>query len=312
MSATIEPLRSQAAANRIDLEAIVSGLRRSREVTHNIRQGGRIRELPSPAILMNVMDGLVTSLFPTHLGPPGLTDDEVDVFIANTLQTATTRLIEQVSRGLLFNAGNLTQQEARQRARRIVNAFAAELPAIRSLLVSDLRAGFQHDPAAESIAEILLCYRSTTAIMYHRIAHALHGLGARLVARVISDISHGTTGIDIHPGARIGESFFIDRGTGVVIGETAVIGSNVRIHQGVTLGASESLGDAGEGRAPNTPRHPILEDNVVVHAGATILGRITVGAGSVIGGNVWLTRSVLPGSIITQAASTKGDVQLLK
>jgi serine O-acetyltransferase len=148
---------------------------------------------------------------------------------------------------------------------------------------------------------VLFCYPGVTAITHHRLAHELFRLGVPLLARMVSETAHSTTGIDIHPGARIGHSFFIDHGTGVVIGETAVIGRHVRLYQGVTLGARSFPLDADGVPIKGAPRHPIIEDDVVIYAGATILGRITVGRGAVIGGNVWLTRSVPAGSQITQA-----------
>ena len=172
---------------------------------------------------------------------------------------------------------------------------------LRDLLVSDLQAAYQGDPAATSMSEILLCYPGMTATIYYRIAHALYGLGAPFVARVISRIAHSSTGIDIHPGAKIGGHFFIDHGTGVVIGETAVIGQHVRLYQAVTLGAKRFPADENGVLIKGNARHPIVEDDVVIYAGATILGRITIGKGSTIGGNVWLTQSVPPGSNVTQA-----------
>ncbi|MNM61746.1 Serine acetyltransferase [compost metagenome] len=147
----------------------------------------------------------------------------------------------------------------------------------------------------------MLCYPGTIAILYHRLAHQLHALGAPFLARLIADIAHTLTGIDIHPGARIGASFFIDHGTGVVIGETAIIGQRVRLYQAVTLGAKRFPADASGALIKGTPRHPIVEDDVVIYAGATVLGRITIGAGSTIGGNVWLTQSVPPESNVSQA-----------
>src|SRR5205823_13135633 len=147
------------------------------------------------------------------------------------------------------------------------------------------------------------CYPGVTAITHHRIAHELYSMGLPLLARIIAELAHSTTGIDIHPGATIGAAFFIDHGTGVVIGETAVIGERVRLYQGVTLGAKSFPLDAQGRPVKGVDRHPIVEDDVVIYAGATILGRVTIGRGSSIGGNVWLTRSVPPGSTIKQAQS---------
>ncbi|MCY1435188.1 Serine acetyltransferase [compost metagenome] len=179
--------------------------------------------------------------------------------------------------------------------------FALTLPELHRLLDDDVMAAFRGDPAARSVDEVLLCYPGIRAMIHHRIAHHLFRDGLPLLARITSELAHSATGIDIHPGAQIGRSFFIDHGTGVVIGETAVIGERVRIYQAVTLGAKRFEADEAGQLIKGQPRHPIVEDDVVIYAGATILGRITIGAGSSIGGNVWLTRSVPPGSNVTQA-----------
>ncbi|WP_245414508.1 serine O-acetyltransferase [Aestuariivirga litoralis] len=310
MSAKIQMLRAPAArVPAFELGGIVAELRYSREVSHNIRLGGKVTEAPAAATVAEIMDSVVTALFPTHLGPHGLSHDRVDLFVTNALSTAFTRLGDQLARGLQFDANGLSPLEAKRRAQAIVQGFARQLPAIRALLVSDLKAAQQRDASAESLAEVLICHPGSRAIIHHRLAHALHGAGARLVARIVAALAHATTGIDIHPGASIGPGFFIAKGTGVTIGETAVIGENVCLHQGVTLGEH-----AAEGAAPprrRVPRHPIIENNVTIHAGATILGRITIGAGSVIGGNVWLTRSLPPGSSVTQAAHAVSPIHSL-
>jgi len=184
--------------------------------------------------------------------------------------------------------------------------FAAVLPTIRGLLVNDLRAAYVGDPAAQGFPEIILGYPGMTAILHYRLAHALHERGAPLLARLISEIAHSKTGIDIHPGAEIGGSFFIDHGTGVVIGATAIIGERVRLYQAVTLGAKRfPVGENGA-LVKGNARHPIIEDDVVIYAGATILGRVTIGRGSTIGGNVWITRDVPPNSSVSQALA-RGD-----
>ena len=185
----------------------------------------------------------------------------------------------------------------------VARRFLSSLPAVRVLLLSDVVAAYRGDPAARSVEEVLICYPGVKAVMYHRLAHALHELGTPLIARMIAEVAHSATGVDIHPGARIGGSFFIDHGTGVVIGETAVIGERVRLYQAVTLGSRRFAVDADGALVKGALRHPIVEDDVVIYAGATILGRITIGRGSSIGGNVWLTRSVPPGSQVTQARS---------
>ena len=289
-----------------NLGVIIDELRISREATHNIRHQGRVRELPSREALTQIVNGLSAALFPTHYGRPNLTDESIDYFVGDTLNTTLNRLVEQVRRGLQFVEDGATDDPATQTARAmdITRQFAATLPEIRGLLVSDVQAAYAGDPAATSIAEIMLCYPGTIAILYHRLAHRLHQLGAAFLARLISDIGHSLTGIDIHPAARIGASFFIDHGTGVVIGETAIIGQRVRLYQHVTLGAKRFPADASGALIKGNPRHPIVEDDVVIYAGATILGRITIGAGTTIGGNVWLTQSVPPGSSVSQAQMT--------
>ena len=188
-----------------------------------------------------------------------------------------------------------------RRAAHIMAAFAARLPAIRSLLDSDIRAAFTGDPSAKSVDEVVFCFPGVAALIRHRLAHELYLLGVPMLARIIAEKAHSETGIDIHPGATIGEGFFINHGTGVVIGETTIIGRNVRLYQAVTLGAKKFEADSDGQLLKEYPRHPIVEDDVVIYAGATVLGRITIGKGSSIGGNVWLTHSVPAGSGVTQA-----------
>jgi serine O-acetyltransferase len=289
-----------------DLEPVVAALRAQRERWRDAQNrpnepGGR--ELPSREALGPILDGLRGALFPMRLGPPELRQESEDFYIGHTLHQVLHALLGQVKLELRHsarhNGGALAELDARAWA--IVRDFAAALPETRALLDSDVLAAYRGDPAAHSVDEILLCYPGILAIIHHRIAHRLYTLGVPLLARVVAELAHGQTGIDIHPGARIGGGFFIDHGTGVVIGETAVIGERVRLYQAVTLGAKrfevEANGDLRKGQ----PRHPIVEDDVVVYAGATILGRVTIGRGSTIGGNVWLTRSVPPGSHVTQA-----------
>lgn len=285
------------------LDTIVAQLRQSREVTHKVRHRGRIRELPARAALLEIVDGLSAALFPTHYGRSDLSDHSIDYFVGDTLHSTLNLLAEQVRRSLFFCAGEqeCDETDLRGRAIDITRQFAEQLPALRALLVSDLQAAFQGDPAATSLSEILICYPGMTAIISHRFAHLFHNLGSPLLARLIAEIGHSKTGIDIHPGAQIGSSFFIDHGTGVVIGETAVIGNHVRLYQAVTLGARRFPADDQGALIKGIARHPIVEDDVVIYAGATLLGRITIGRGSVIGGNVWLTQSVPAGSNIMQA-----------
>ncbi|MGB6326931.1 MAG: serine O-acetyltransferase EpsC [Methylocella sp.] len=292
------------AQSQWDLHRIVLQLRTLRgEWRQNTKPDGVTYELPSQEALSDVLEGLSAVLFPRHFGPPSLTEEGVDYYIGRTLDGALQSLLEQVRRELKLASGLPDNGGAprEERAIKITRDFAANLPRVRALLESDILAAFQGDPAAQSIDEVLFCYPGIVAIISHRLAHELYELGAPLLARIIAEIAHSDTGIDIHPGAKIGGSFFIDHGTGVVIGETAVIGQNVRLYQGVTLGAKRFAVDDNGALFKGGARHPIIEDDVVIYAGATILGRITIGRGSTIGGNVWLTRGVPPKSNITQA-----------
>lgn len=286
-----------------DIQTIVQALRdvRVTSLEHRHRRN-KPPKLPSRKALQTVIDGLSAALFPNRLGAPGLKDEGIDYFVGFTLDTALRELNTQIQLELRYSAD--TEHDKTPSAEAALNkarAFAKSLPKIRKLLDTDLDAAFQGDPAARSLDEVLVCYPGISAIIHYRLAHELHKLGLPLIARIISELAHSATGIDIHPGATIDEGFFIDHGTGVVIGETALIGRHVRLYQAVTLGAKRFPTDEQGHLIKGSARHPILEDDVVIYAGATILGRITIGAGSVIGGNVWLTRSVPPNSQITQA-----------
>ena len=294
---------STSPVRQWDLEEIVAGLRESREELHRTRHPRGIRELPSRDAICKIVTGLRASMFPTHYGAPDLTDESVDYYVGHTLESTLRILSEQIRRALPFlpEHADTPFAELDERAFEIAREFGRQLPAVRALLVSDIQAAYAGDPAAQHITEILLCYPGVLAMMHHRLAHALHQLGVPLLARFINEIAHSATGIDIHPGAQIGPSFFIDHGTGVVIGETAIIGERVRVYQAVTLGAKRFPRDAAGHLEKGLARHPIVEDDVVIYAGATILGRVTIGRGAVIGGNVWLTQDVAAGENITQA-----------
>jgi serine O-acetyltransferase len=300
-------LEAETPLPRWNLDAIVSELRFSREVSHNIRPKGILRQSPSRDALSRILEDLSAALFPTHYGQSELGRENIDYFVGDTLNRALVTLVEQIHRSLLFSGDVRSHGEVYSDALSLVREFAAELPTIRGVLVGDVRAAYQGDPAATNLYEILLGYPGTTAIIYHRLANSLYRRGAPLIARLISDIARSKTAIDIHPGADIGANFFIDHGTGVVIGETTIIGERVRIYQAVTLGARSFPADDNGTLVKGTARHPIIEDDVVIYAGATILGRVTVGRGSTIGGNVWLTHSVPPGSHISQAKTRTGE-----
>ena len=286
-----------------DIDLIVTQLRDQRErALAEWQRAHRPPRLPSRQVLTGIVAGLSAALFPNRLSGHDLSEESIDYYVGHTLDTALRHLQSQVRRELAYAAGaeGANPTDAQQ-AMEIIRAFAAQLPEVRSLLDSDIRAAYEGDPAASSVDEVLVCYPGITAILHHRLAHRLHRLGVPLIARIIAEIAHSATGIDIHPGATIGGSFFIDHGTGVVIGATAIIGQRVRLYQAVTLGAKRfSVNDDGT-LVKGNARHPIVEDDVVIYAGATLLGRITIGRGSIIGGNVWLTRNVPPGSNISQA-----------
>jgi serine O-acetyltransferase len=287
-----------------DLGQLVAELRQARSSQSEWRSDeAERRQRPSRDVLIEVVRGLRAALFPTHYGVSDFSDASIDFFVGNTLDHTLRNLETQVRRALQYSPGQaeLSSEQAGDRARELTRQFAATLPQIRTALELDVRAAYEGDPAAQSRAEVIFCYPGITAITHYRLAHELYRLGLLLLARVVSEIAHSSTGIDIHPGAQIGRSFFVDHGTGVVIGETARIGKQVRLYQGVTLGARNFPTDERGAAIKGAARHPIIEDNVVIYAGATILGRVTIGHDSVIGGNVWLTRSLPPHSSVTQA-----------
>ena len=290
-------------STQLDVDSIVLELRTLRLASLESRnRHDRPPRLPSRRIMASVAEGLSAAMFPNRLGSSELADEGIDHYVGHILNMTLRELMVQIQNELHYNSGlEMLSDEDRAQSIAITQSFAKRLPQIRSLLESDIKAAYEGDPAARNVDEVLVCYPGIMAIMHYRLAHVLHGLGVPLIARMISEIAHSVTGIEIHPGAQISGSFFIDHGTGVVIGETAIIGQNVRLYQAVTLGAKRFPVDENGALVKGNLRHPIVEDDVVIYAGATILGRITIGRGSTIGGNVWLTRSVPPGSNISQA-----------
>ncbi len=289
------------------VKAIVSELRAARERWRTSQQRSlafAVREFPSRDALKEIADALCGALFPMRLGPSELHQEGEDFYVGHTLDSALNGLFLQVQLELGYNHRHRegSDVDVEEQAALIVKDFASQLPELRGLLDTDVAAAYLGDPAARNVDEVLLCYPGIQAVIYYRLAHALYERGVPLIARIVSEVAHSATGIDIHPGAQIGAGFFIDHGTGVVIGETTIIGQRVRLYQAVTLGAKRFTQDEGGALQKGGLRHPILEDEVVVYAGATILGRITIGRGSSIGGNVWLTRSVPPGSNVSQAS----------
>jgi serine O-acetyltransferase len=285
-----------------EIAGVVEALCHLNGPARRLRDSPRDQPLPSRDAVVDCIETLRSVLFPGYFGTSELTEDNIRFYVGASLDRVRRLLLEQVRRGLCFSADHDTRcLDCIERSREIVAGFLRDLPAIRLALAGDVQAAFQSDPAATSPDEAIFCYPGIKAVTNYRLAHALRRYEVPLIPRMITEHAHAETGIDIHPGAVIGERFFIDHGTGVVIGETSVIGDRVRIFQGVTLGARSFPLDE-EGRPiKGVARHPIIEDDVIVYSGATILGRITIGAGSTIGGNVWLTRSVPPGSNVTQA-----------
>ena len=266
--------------------------------------GGRI-VLPSRDVVLACVEDLRAVFFPGYFGATDLADEHLHYYVGATLDRALHLLEEQVCRGIAFAERHDFEKcdHCCERAGVAVRAFLGRLPAVRRLVASDVDAAYEGDPALKIKDEAIFSYPGVLAVTNQRIAHELFVLGVPLIPRMITEYAHALTGIDIHPGARIGEKLVIDHGTGVVVGETAVIGSNVRIYQGVTLGARSFPMDEHGNPVKGIPRHPIVEDDVVIYSGATILGRITVGKGSSVGGNVWITQSVPPGTRVTQAES---------
>jgi serine O-acetyltransferase len=266
----------------------------------------RAVQLPSGQRLSAIVASLRQALYPNRLGlldpNSALTSDQqVEACLLRSLEGLQKEVAIELSGRLGTTAEEADRTRVNEEAETITRVFAEALPGIRELLDSDIDAAYHGDPAADSLDEIVACYPGIKAITHHRFAHVLHSQGVPVIARIITEDAHAATGIDIHPGARIGERFFIDHGTGVVIGGTAVIGNGVRIYQAVTLGAKSFPIDEQGHLVKGLPRHPIVEDDVVIYSGATILGRVTIGQGSTIGGNVWITDSVPPGTTITQA-----------
>ncbi|OGR35252.1 MAG: serine acetyltransferase [Desulfovibrionales bacterium GWA2_65_9] len=269
----------------------------------------RDQPLPSLDALTEVVSLLRAVLFPGFFGPPDVSERTMPFYAGSALDRVVKILAEQINRGYCFvcakeNRSPCSDCEARSES--VALEFIRKLPRVRELLATDVQAAYDGDPAAKSPGETIFCYPSIKALTNHRIAHQLHHLGVDIIPRIIGEMAHSDTGIDIHPGAHIGERFFIDHGTGTVIGETSIIGKNVRLYQGVTLGAkSFPKDDTGSRLVKGLARHPIVEDDVTIYAGATILGRVTIGQGAVIGGNVWVTQDVPAGARIVQARASE-------
>ncbi|OHD56681.1 MAG: serine acetyltransferase [Spirochaetes bacterium GWF1_49_6] len=268
-------------------------------------------EVPMPSI--EVLDEFVELcrqvIFPGYFGNSELRPETMEYYIGTHLDKIYKLLAEQAKRGYCFECDQMNTDRCPNcdlKARQEAAEFIRAIPEIRRLCATDVAAAYEGDPAAKSYGEAIFCYPSILAVTNQRIAHSLITIGVPLIPRIITEMAHSKTGIDIHPGAQIGEKFFIDHGTGVVIGETCVIGNNVQLYQGVTLGAKNFPLDEHGNPIKGIPRHPIVEDDVVIYAQATVLGRITVGKGAVIGGNVWITDDVPAGARMMQSKTVPG------
>ncbi len=262
--------------------------------------------LPSIDKLVEIVELIKTIIFPGFFGDSITNQTTLHYYIGMNTEKLYTLLLEQIHNGIRFSSDKMSSKEVKIKASQLAVTFIDKIPEIKRLLCTDVKAIFDGDPAAKSYGEVIFCYPSIKALLNHRIAHELLLLGVPAIPRFISELAHSETGIDIHPGAKIGEYFSIDHGTGVVIGETCIIGNHVRLYQGVTLG-SKSFVLADRETPKDIPRHPILEDNVIIYSNSTILGRIVIGHDSVIGGNVWQTNAVPPYSRILQQKAVESS-----
>ena len=256
--------------------------------------------LPSGAVLQEIVELLRAIIFPKYYGKSLVNINTVKFYIGANIERLHRLLSDQIQAGLCFACSEEDEEVAMQteglcgRAEEFSVQLITLLPRIRKTLATDVTAAYKGDPAAKSYEEVILCYPVIKALTNYRVAHELLKMGIPFIPRMLTEMAHSETGIDIHPGAEIGRYFTIDHGTGVVIGATCIIGDNVKLYQGVTLGARSFPLDA-EGRPiKGIPRHPILRDNVVIYSNATLLGRITIGEGCVIGANIWVTEDIEP------------------
>ena len=268
-----------------------------------------LTEAPLPSVdqVKQVVCLVKSIIFPDYFTKRQPNETIRSYYIGVHMEELLKLLIKQIAHGLQFGDDSRaisTKQQVYEKAEQLALQFVDALPEIKRLLYTDVQAMYDNDPAAPNYGEVIFCYPVVNTMTHYRIAHKLHELHIPVIPRIITELAHSKTGIDIHPGAQIGEFFAIDHGTGVVIGETCVIGNHVTLYQGVTLGSKSFKYDA-QGNMLNVPRHPIIEDYVTVYSNASILGRITIGHHSVIGGNIWVTHNVAPHSRIQQTKAVE-------
>ena len=286
------------------LKAVTSALasKTSLGTMCHLCRGGE--SLPAQSSIQEIIDLCRAVIFPGFYGNEDVNINNLEYFIGINCSKLHRILVEQITAGLALDNDldcPTSYSDLESRAEEIATEFVESLPELRRVLHTDVHATYCGDPAAVSTEEVIFCYPGLKAIINHRIAHKLLTLGVPIIPRMISEMAHSETGIDIHPAATIGEHFAIDHGTGVVIGATAIIGNNVKLYQGVTLGAKSFDYDENNNPIKGIPRHPIIGDNVVIYSNTSVLGRIHIGNNAVIGGNIWLTTNVADGEKLSQA-----------
>ena len=298
----MKPQHSEAAIQLIS--GAIAQLSNSQSYNSLYHKPNHGAPMPSLSELRELVQIVQEVIFPGYFGLDVLDESTIQHYIGVNIDKLYRRMAEQIKRGFCFGCSDkeitLLCESCDFRPEDIAASFIATMPKLRQLLSTDIKAAYDGDPAATSIGEIIFCYPVVRAMLNYRMAHELYKLGVPLIPRIITEMAHSETGIDINPEAQIGESFTIDHGTGVVIGATSIIGRNVKLYQGVTLGAKSFALDEDGNPIKGIPRHPIVEDNVVIYSNASILGRITIGKGAVIGGNVWVTSDVAPGAKVLQ------------
>jgi serine O-acetyltransferase len=285
--------------NHLDLDALTERLVSTYQGDSGINFID-VRNLPVRGEIIHLIDSLMELLFPGYTGRHKVTRDNVKSVVQDLLWTLGSEFAVQIELALRHQCRlkSCPTCDCTDLASQRTNELLGKVPQIRETLKTDIQAAYDGDPAAKSFEEVVISYPYIDAISIHRVAHELYLMEVPLIPRIMSEYAHSKTGIDIHPGAKIGDYFFIDHGTGVVIGETAVIGNRVKIYQGVTLGALSFPKDESGRIIRDQKRHPTLEDDVTVYAEATILGDITIGKGAVVGGNVWIRESVPSGTMV--------------
>ena len=281
------------------LNDIVAGIAKNYSEREEIFFTDPNKHFPNKLAIVNIVKDLRRVMFPRYFGDETPTGINPEYFIGETLIRIEDSLRRELREALLFRGG-LATEELNARVDQICATFFSRLPEIQRILLTDVQAAFDGDPAAQSKEEIIFSYPGFFAIFVYRIAHELYVQDVPLIPRIMSEYAHGRTGVDINSGATIGEYFFIDHGTGIVIGETTVIGDHVKLYQGVTLGAKSFELDGNGNPVKGIKRHPNIGNGVIIYANATILGgTTTIGDNAVIGGNVWITRSVEPGTTVS-------------